>query len=174
MHGIIQEENFKKYLDISCTCFTVSDNTHNEGLEKHIRSASHYGIKINILGLKTPWEGGDMINDPGGGQKINILKKELQKLDDDDLILFVDGYDVIFLTGTEEIEQKWNNLTIDPLVKVIFGSEKAIWPDPSIADKFPESESEYRFLNSGNFIGKVKDLKKITEEEISDSGDDQL
>ena len=155
--------------------YTVATKQH-DGLDRLKQSAEYYGIDLNVIGLDSSWTDGDVgrLEHPGGGQKINILKKELQKLDDDDLILFVDGYDVIFLTGTEEIEQKWNNLTIDPLVKVIFGSEKAIWPDPSIADKFPESESEYRFLNSGNFMGKVKDLKKITEEEISDSGDDQL
>lgn len=155
--------------------YTVATKQH-DGLKRLKQSAEYYGIDLNVIGLDSSWTDGDVgrLENPGGGQKINILKKELQKLDDDDLILFVDGYDVVFLTGTEEIEEKWNKMAQDPFVKVVFGSEKAIWPDPSIADKFPESDSEYRFLNSGNFMGKVKDLKKITEEEISDSGDDQL
>lgn len=155
--------------------YTVATKQH-DGLDRLKLSAEYYGIDLNVIGLDSSWTDGDVgrLEHPGGGQKINILKQELQNLNDDDVVLFVDGYDVVFLTGTEEIEEKWDQFTQDPSVKVIFGSEKAIWPDPSIADQFPITDSEYRFLNSGNFIGRVKDLKKITEELIPDSGDDQL
>ena len=34
------------------------------------------------------------------------MTKEIEELNDDDVIFFVDGYDVVFLTGTEEIEEK--------------------------------------------------------------------
>ena len=38
------------------------------------------------------WRGGDMMRGPGGGQKINIIKKETVKYKDDKnvLVMFVD------------------------------------------------------------------------------------
>ncbi len=171
-----QEENFKKYLDISCTCFTVSDNTHNEGLEKHIRSASHYGIKINILGLKTPWEGGDMINDPGGGQKINLLIPEIDKLKEDpnSIVLFVDGFDIVFLSNLKSILERF----ISSGKRIIFGAEKSCWPDRNLSKDYPSSPYEYKYLNSGNFIGYASDIAKILskakKDEVTNISDDQL
>ena len=158
--------------------YTAATKDH-DGLDRLRISAEYYGIDLKVIGLDSSWSDGDVarLEHPGGGQKINILKRELENLEDDDIILFVDGYDVVFLTGPEEIEEKWNKATEGTSTQAIFGSEKAIWPDDSIADKFPTEEqcgSKYRFLNSGNFIGRVKALKEITEEEIPDSGDDQL
>ena len=151
--------------------YTVATKEH-DGLDRLIESAEYYGIHLNVLGLDAGWTDGDVarLENPGGGQKINILKKELEKLNDDDVIFFVDGYDVIFMTGTEEIEKKWK----DAECKVLFGAEKVLWPDRSIEDRFPEKNESYRFLNSGNFMGEVGELKRITAEELSDSDDDQL
>jgi len=151
--------------------YTVATKKH-DGLDRLIESAEHYGIYLNVLGLDSGWTDGDVarLENPGGGQKINILKKELEKLNDDDVIFFVDGYDVIFMTGTEEIEKKWK----DAECKVLFGAEKVLWPDRSIEDRFPEKNESYRFLNSGNFMGEVGELKKITAEDLADSADDQL
>jgi len=151
--------------------YTVATKEH-DGLDRLIESAEYYGIHLNVLGLDTGWTDGDVarLENPGGGQKINILKKELENLNDDDVIFFVDGYDVIFMTGTEEIERKWK----DAECKVLFGAEKVLWPDRSIEDKFPKENETYRFLNSGNFMGEVGELKKITNEDLKDSDDDQL
>ena len=151
--------------------YTVATKKH-DGLDRLIESAEYYGIYLNVLGLDSGWTDGDVarLENPGGGQKINILKKELENLNDDDVIFFVDGYDVIFMTGTEEIEKKWK----DAECKVLFGAEKVLWPDRSIEDRFPEKNESYRFLNSGNFMGEVGELKKITAEDLADSADDQL
>jgi len=151
--------------------YTVATKKH-DGLDRLIESAEYYGIDLNVLGLDTGWTDGDVarLENPGGGQKINILKKELEKLNDDDVIFFVDGYDVVFLTGTEEIEEKWKKAEC----KVLFGAEKVLWPDRSIEEKFPEENESYRFLNSGNFMGEVGELKKVTAQELKDSDDDQL
>jgi hypothetical protein len=45
-----------------------------------------------VYGLGTTWTGGNVKLHTGGGQKVNILKKELQKYKDDEdkIILFTD------------------------------------------------------------------------------------
>jgi GR25 family glycosyltransferase involved in LPS biosynthesis len=157
-------------------CFTVADNPANEGLEKHIRSSAYYDVPIKILGLDSPWGGGDMVNDPGGGQKINLLIPELEKLKSDPnaIVLFVDGYDVLFLDGLENIV----NLFLSKETPVLFSAEKSCWPDRSLVDKYPDAPYLYKFLNSGTFIGYAVDLYKITErarkEKLPNIADDQL
>jgi len=49
---------------------------------------------LQVLGLGEKWEGGDVRNRAGGGQKINLLKKELLRHKDDanKIIMFTDRY----------------------------------------------------------------------------------
>ena len=100
------------------------------------------------MGLDAGWTDGDVarLENPGGGQQINILNKELENLNDDDEIFLVDGYDVIFMTGKEEIERKWKYAEC----KVLFGYENVLAPDQAIEDKFQEENGSKRVLNTGN------------------------
>jgi GR25 family glycosyltransferase involved in LPS biosynthesis len=150
---------------------TATEDT--DGLKRLRESASRYGIPLKVLGLEKSWTGGEVarLEDPGGGQKINLLKPYLQELDDDDILVFVDGYDVVFTRDIESALEAFNN---NFPKDVVFSAEKACWPDSGLTNSYPKVDSEYRFLNSGTFIGKVSELKKITEEEILDTDDDQL
>lgn len=41
--------------------------------------------------MNDPWRGGDVAHSSGGGQKVNLLKQELEnKWSEDILVLFVD------------------------------------------------------------------------------------
>ena len=75
----------------------------NEPLQRFKKSCNNYGLNYKILGLNEEWMGGDMKNGRGGGMKLNLLKKELKEYDKDDIILFTDSYDVIFLSDSNEI-----------------------------------------------------------------------
>ena len=72
-------------------------------MERFIHSCNNYGLRYKILGLDREWSGGNMSEGPGGGMKLNLLKEELKSYESDDIILFSDSYDVIFLSGEEEI-----------------------------------------------------------------------
>ena len=49
-------------------------------------------VETKVYGMGEPWTGGDVKLHTGGGQKINILKRELEKHknDEDLIILFTD------------------------------------------------------------------------------------
>ena len=61
-----------------------------------------------------------MRNGRGGGMKLNLLKKELIDYDKDDIILFTDSYDVIFLSDSNEIIEKYKKFE----KQLIFAGEK--------------------------------------------------
>ena len=125
-------------------------------------------FNIKNIGKNVVWRGGTM-EGPGGGQKVNLIRQELNHYDDNDIIMFLDGYDT-FIHGTEEeILERYFSFRRE----VIFSAEKTCWPDSSISEKFPETGG-YKYLNSGTFIGTVSTLKDIFSDLVEDHTDDQL
>ena len=82
--------------------------------------------------------------------KANLLKKYVNTLPDEDIVLFTDAYDVFYNDDLETITDRY----LDFKTKVVFSSELYCYPDESIANQFPESNTPYRFLNSGTFMDK--------------------
>ena len=120
------------------------------------------------LGKGVVWQGGNMAEGPGGGQKINLIKDFISVLPKDDLVLFVDGYDTFFVRSHEEIVKRYNDMGS----KIVFGAEKDLWPDQSL--QFPDQTTSFKYLNSGCFIGQVSELRKFFKEPVQNSEDDQL
>ncbi|XP_062612335.1 multifunctional procollagen lysine hydroxylase and glycosyltransferase LH3-like [Saccostrea cucullata] len=145
-----------------------------DGLRRYLRSTNKYGLDVEVFGMGQDWRGGDVANHAGGGHKVNILRKELEKYKDrDDLILmFTDSYDVVLTAGKKEILEKFKKFN----ARVVFSAEGFCWPDPSLANSYPDvKENEKRYLNSGGYIGYAKDLYEIiTHRDIKDTDDDQL
>ena len=141
----------------------VSCGTDETRMEKNLPD-----IDVNI-GKGVSWRGGTM-QGPGGGQKINLMKQYLSSVSDDCIIMFIDGYDTFIAATREEILNRY--LGFDR--EIVFSAEKTCWPDTSIAAQFPESHTEFRYLNSGTYIGTAKALKKLFSAPIEDHEDDQL
>ena len=147
---------------------------YNDGMKRLEKSFKKFGYPYELLGVGEDWFGGDeIINYPGAGQKINILKKRLQEIvseGNNPIILMLDGYDTIVLSSVLTLIKKYKELG----VKVLFGAEKTCWPDTSLAPDYPETSSDWKYLNSGQFIGRAQDILNILDEEVKDSDDDQF
>ena len=132
-------------------------------------SAEKYGINVTNIGQGVDWQGTDM-SGPGGGQKLNLLRKYMEDIPDTDIVFFVDGYDVFFADSLTTIIDRWLSFG----KRALFVAEKYCWPDTSIADQFPNQPTEYKYLNSGTFIAEVETLRQILSDPVADSSDDQL
>ena len=142
-----------------------------DGLKRFINSCKVYGLKYKIMGLGEKWNGGNMSAGVGGGQKINFLMQTLSTIDEEQLILVTDSYDVIMTSNSEEIIKKYKTFQIP----IVFAAESCCWPNKNLASIYPSSPTANKYLNSGGFIGKVKDIKKILPlNTISSNSDDQL
>lgn len=147
---------------------------YNDGMKRLEKSLIRFGYNYELLGIGDKWNGGDeIINYPGAGQKVNILKRRLKEIieaGENPLILFLDGYDTMVLKSSFEFVKRFESLGH----KIIFGAEKSCWPDGNLADSYPHVPLPWRYLNSGQFVGRAKDLWEIIQDEIKDSDDDQL
>ena len=152
---------------------------YTEGLNRFISSITKYNIEYKMLGLNTIWNGGDMEKGSGGGQKVNLLKTELNSWNNEQLsstiILFSDSYDVINVSTKTEILNKYYNIINHNPNIILFSTEKICWPNPLLEKYYPQTEYSYKFLNSGGFIGNAKCILEIIKEQnIKDNDDDQL
>ena len=165
MTSLVNEEEFR--------VLTVGSD-YTDGLKRLEKSLQVYSHSYKILGLGEPWYGGDdILNNPGAGQKVNILRRELKaivKSGSNPLILFLDGYDTMVLKAAPHIIERYKALGH----KILFGAEKTCWPDRSLASAYPASPTPWKYLNSGQFLGYAKDLLDLMEDGIDDADDDQL
>jgi hypothetical protein len=154
---------------------SVATDPHDKGFQHFINSLKYKNIQYKILGLNTKWNGGIMEEGMGGGQKINLLKAELKTWDTvklkTTLLLFSDSYDVITVSTESEIIKKYYSISKN---HILFSAEKYCWPDISLEKYYPNTKSNYKFLNSGGFIGNAYDILNILTMDIKDNDDDQL
>ncbi|KAL7077406.1 hypothetical protein ACQ4LE_003240 [Meloidogyne hapla] len=147
-----------------------------DGLKRLQKSAEYFGHDLKVFGLGEEWKGGHM-NFEGGAQKIRLLRENLLPYKDDDLIvLFTDAYDVLINSNSETILRTF--FASFPESKILFGAESFCWPDQSLSAKYPPVVFGERYLNSGMFIGYIKEilkmLKMAEDQNIADNDDDQL
>ena len=159
------------FVDFETHVCTVA--TDESRANKLIHSANQFDVNLNNLGKGVKWEGGTM-EGQGGGHKINLVKEFLKDKKDHDIILFLDGYDTFLTDYTDEIISRY----IEFSHSIVFSSERFCWPDERYGSKLKALNSDqstpYQYLNSGMYIGRVDELKKLFAEPLKNSDDDQL
>lgn len=157
----IEPKNHQSYL-IDFAVHNLTCHNSDERAEKLL--ATNPDV-TNILDEE--WKGGTM-EGPGGGQKLNCLRRYLHGVPDHDVVVFTDGFDVFWDRDLGEVIGRY----LDMKAEVIFAAEKHLWPNKHL--RFPPSHTAYRYLNSGCFVGRAGELKRILQTLIYDSADDQL
>jgi glycosyltransferase involved in cell wall biosynthesis len=135
---------------------TVVSDTQEFGYVNYLKpSCSHYGAELVTL-VADP----QAISRKTGtlAEKDRLLLAYLETLPDDDVVMFVDGYDTVLLAGPDEIVDKFRAVG-SPLV---VSAELNCHPEePGLAGRFPKSPTPYRYLNTGSFIGSVGYLRRL-------------
>jgi hypothetical protein len=134
----------------------VTVATEDEGYFKFLKeSCERNGAKLEVLGWNTPWQ--------GFSYKIKLMHEYLQTLpNDNDIVCFVDGYDVIILQHVNKIQQLFEQSGHNILISRDI--EASISKDLYLSLLFGKCHN-YR-INAGSFIGRVKNLKQMYKEII--------
>jgi len=139
----------------------------------HIQDACHsYGEEVRVLGLEEDraigWKAKGNF-----GIKLREVHRFIQRpeLGDSDIILFSDAYDVAVLGNQKEIKRRFLMFQ----KPIVFSAEKICHPDKHVESKYDSLPGiEFKFLNSGLFIGRVWALRKcMAEYKFKDNEDDQ-
>lgn len=123
--------------------------TSREGYyDLFMASCKRYKVEPVILGWGEKWI--------GSGNKLMAICAYLEGLKEDDIVISVDPFDVLFLCGLPEIETKFRNMNIQFLCgalklggfnKTVYGLEFNRTNNPT-----PETPTHYNFLNAGTWI----------------------
>lgn len=142
-------------------CTVATQKT--KGLEQLLDSCKQFNINIDVLGMGSVYRG---LSD-----KIIHLREYIKDLPDDDIFMFVDGYDVLCLADEKTILDKFFSIGAPFIIAV----ERGCGPYPILIRKYPHSSTSFRYLNSGTYIGYVSVVKKILNEfgKINPKLDDQ-
>ena len=120
---------------------------------RSVESAIRNNINLIILGWGIKWR--------GLSQKLEAAHDFTSNLNNNDIILFTDAYDVLFTDEPHIIKQKYLEFNSS----IVFSAECGCWPhimDGRICfDKYPMSPTPYRYLNSGAWIGRAKQAQNM-------------
>ena len=129
---------------------------------------------IEVLGMnENRTVGQDLQNGRRLGVKLNEIYKFINRLNihDNDIILFSDAYDVYYTGNKKTIIERFKQMN----KPIIFGAETCCYPDGSKAKLYPYTQSYFKFLNSGLFVGRAYALRECMKDYIyDDDADDQL
>jgi len=140
-------------------------------LDKIKERINKNGETIHVLGghenRQIGWEGNQNF-----GVKLREVSDYLKNpdLNYDDIVLFTDAYDVVYCGTQKEIIEKYLKIN----KPIIFGAEKQCNPDPKRASEYAFTSTEFPYLNSGMYIGRVWALRKcFLAYQYNDKDDDQ-
>ena len=109
-----------------------------------------------ILGLHTPWEG--FIT------KYKLLTAYLSEIKDDTLICFIDAYDVLPTKQLAHLESKYRAFReTNTQAKIIVGYDKVDNILHEFASRLIFGTVDDMRLNSGQFIGRAKDVREVID-----------
>ncbi|MBI1178350.1 hypothetical protein GC207_13020 [bacterium] len=132
---------------------TLATNESAIGYKKLLESACRCGIKITNIWDGKPWR--------GLAAKPRLIKRYLEdRPSGEELILFVDGVDVVFNHRPRSLV----DLYVEQGFKILFSAEKNCYPRADWKDRFSTALGDFRFLNSGCIMGPASDLLEMLNE----------
>ena len=136
--------------------FTVVTDITHPNVQKLRRTAQIHGIRLKILHVNVPIRHGF-----GFGMKLKASRDFLATLPEDDIAMYVDGYDVLIAGRGDDIVARYLDIVNGSRERALFGAEVNCWPDAGLMEKYPRAETRYRYLCSGVYIAHVSTLRAL-------------
>lgn len=144
---------------------TISTSGEDK-IKRLLQSAASFNITIEIIGDKKRYE--------SHNDKTLILLDFLGTQNPDETILYIDGYDCIFLRGLDYIKAEYEKFD-HPFVMSTeqnFNCDFPLRQKLKFYSKLRNAPGPYKFLNAGCWIGKAGYVKNILQQ-IGNGVEDQ-
>jgi hypothetical protein len=139
----------------------VTYATHSEGLFDTLMNS---GYPIDVMGWGTKW-GGFM-------DKFKGIVEYLEKQQDDEIIIFVDGFDSKINKSLENVEQDFKDMNCKVLVSMDDRKLPIHVLSSYLLKRVFGSCKDGYTCNTGLYMGYCKELKMVIQHIISQDGDD--
>ena len=131
------------------TEFLTVASEFTNGLQRLIRSLQAHGIRPTVLGLDQPYL--------GNFHKLYHVLDYVNSNSGLGTIVFADAYDVVAAGTLEEIVETYRQFNSP----IVFSAERYCWPDLLMVDSYPATDTPYRFLCSGLWVGEADAIRQL-------------
>jgi uncharacterized protein with PIN domain len=133
--------------------YTWCNNSKSDKIQRLLDSAKLQHIDVETIG-----EGRD-VNEGGKFNGKNLwLYEKVCELDENEIVVCTDSFDVIYLTNADEIKQKFLKMN----TKIVYSAECLYnHQDSKFLEYYKKlgKGKHYKYLNSGALIGYAKNIK---------------
>jgi len=131
----------------------ITVTTHNERYFPVLKQSCKYNnLDLVVLGFGEKWQGFTW--------KFKLMIDYLKTIDENEIVIFVDAYDVIALQDANTIEKRFKQYS-SYLTKIITGWERAKSPLIEYLSSLIFGKCMNRRINSGCYIGICKNILYI-------------
>ena len=136
-----------------------------------VQSVENNNNKLITLGFNEKWY--------GFNTKFKLMLKKVYDFNDDDIICFVDGFDVICVRDLNELNKEFLNIKSREKCKIIVGYDNVKNVILHLVTSLYFTKNiDSTVINSGTYIGYVKDIRKfllfVLSQDDNDLSDDQV
>lgn len=139
--------------------------TKSEGYFPYLmESCRRFGIRLDVLGWNTKWQ--------GFNHRLHLVQEFLKTLNDNEIVMFIDAYDVVFTRGLEELENQYKERAGG---RVAIAVEEITRLGPVAYFNVVFGKCDGKALNAGTYMGyvyAVKDMLSALDSKRK-HGDDQ-
>ena len=155
----------------------VTVATHSERYFPYLKlSAERNGHELVVLGWGEKWQGFTW--------KFLLIKEYLQSIHPNEIVCFIDGYDVLVLQDPYTIEEKFLKLVGNDTNKIFISNEQYSHNGIenmiiSYLQSFIFTQCKNKYINSGTYVGTASTLSRIFKDlcdefKCNPNTDDQL
>lgn len=128
----------------------VTVATHSQSYFPSLqKSCERNRMALQVLGWNTPWK--------GFLYKYELMLEYVQNIPPHDIVMYIDAFDVVILSGQQEIVEKYKRLGDG---KIVFG---CVPKRSAIAKWFHDIVFGPCDLNSGVFVGRAHAMKELLQ-----------
>jgi hypothetical protein len=143
---------------VNSVIFFTMATLPERGFTQYLASCIRHGIIPRVLGMGQKWE--------GWSHKIRLVREQLDRLNNDDLVVVTDSYDLVFQAGVDDLVRNFA-LYNKPIV---FSSERGEgYPNPIVHET---PSPLYRALNGGFWMAYADAAKEMIDEAWNSDLDD--
>jgi hypothetical protein len=152
----------------------VTVATDDQGYFRYLlKSCKRHGIHLDVLGWGQKWRGFNW--------RIGLLIDYLSRMPRNEIVCFVDAYDVVILEDALKFEVRFLDLCAKYKTKFIVGSENPqSWTNGIVLfiARLCFGTCKDQLPNAGTYMGRAKDLLemlgKFRQVSVKDDADDQM
>jgi hypothetical protein len=135
-----------------------------------LQSCKRHNATIDVIGVGLEWKG---FND-----RNHLMKDYLSTLHDDEIVCFIDAFDVVLLRPLEELEAFFREFSSKTGTSLIVGCDKLQQTYQRVFSTWRFSTCQDKKINAGTYIGYVNTIKEMISKLLADdakpSSDDQM